>query len=302
MQKILVTGGCGFVGSNVIFKLKKKFSNYRFYSLDNLSRKGSEFNYQRLKNEGIKNYCFDIASDKKILKLPKFSIIIDCCAEAAVEVSKKDYDRVLSTNFIGTYNLLKKAKKDKSKIIFISSSRVYSINDLNNLVNNKKILNNEIKLKKKIDEDFNVLNPRSIYGFSKLASELLIQEFSYAFGIKYLINRCGVLSGPWQYGVEDQGFMSLWMRKHISKGKLKYKGFGGYGNQVRDVLHIDDLCRLLIIQIKKITKVNNLIFNVGGGLKNAISLVQLNKICQKDRKSTRLNSSHTDISRMPSSA
>jgi CDP-paratose 2-epimerase len=57
MQKILVTGGCGFVGSNVILKLKKKFNNYRFYSLDNLSRKGSKFNYQRLKNDGIKNYC-----------------------------------------------------------------------------------------------------------------------------------------------------------------------------------------------------------------------------------------------------
>jgi CDP-paratose 2-epimerase len=281
MKKILVTGGCGFVGSNIIFKLKKKFNNYRFYSLDNLSRKGSKFNYQRLKNDAVKNYCFDIASGKKILKLPKFSIIIDCCAEAAVEFSKKDYDRVISTNFLGTYNLLKKAKKDKSKIIFISSSRVYSINDLNNLVNNKKVLNKEIKIKKKIDEDFNVLNPRSIYGFSKLSSELLIQEFSYAFGIKYLINRCGVLSGPWQYGVEDQGFMSLWMRKHLAKGTLKYKGFGGYGNQVRDVLHIDDLCRLLAIQVRKITKVNNLIFNVGGGLKNAISLIKLTQFCQK---------------------
>ena len=67
----------------------------------------------------------------------------------------------------------------------------------------------------------------------------------------------------------------------MAKGTLKYKGFGGYGNQVRDVLHIDDLCRLLAIQVRKITKVNNLIFNVGGGLKNAISLIKLTQFCQK---------------------
>jgi len=281
MKKILVTGGCGFVGSNVILQLKKKFIDYQFHSLDNLSRKGSKFNYQRLKSEGIKNYCFDIASYKKILRLPKFSIIIDCCAEAAVEVSRKDYDKVINTNFLGTYNLLKKSKKDKSKIIFISSSRVYSIKNLEDLVKNKNNISKKIRIKNKIDTNFDVMNPKSIYGFSKLASELLIQEFSYAFGIKYLINRCGVLSGPWQFGVEDQGFMSLWMRKHIMKNNLKYKGYGGHGHQVRDVLHIDDLCQLLEIQIKKINKINNLIFNVGGGPKNAISLLQLTKFCQK---------------------
>lgn len=63
------------------------------------------------------------------------------------------------------------------------------------------------------------------------------------------------------------------------KNNLKYKGYGGHGHQVRDVLHIDDLCQLLEIQIKKINKINNLIFNVGGGPKNAISLLQLTKFC-----------------------
>ena len=165
--------------------------------------------------------------------------------------------------------------------MFISSSRVYSIKNLENLLSQKKIINKVIKTKKTIDTNFNVLKPKSIYGFSKLASELLIQEFSYAFGIKYIINRCGVISGPWQFGVEDQGFMSLWMRKHIMKSNLKYKGYGGYGHQVRDVLHIDDFCELLAIQIKKINKINNLTFNVGGGSKNVISLFQLTKLCKK---------------------
>ena len=83
------------------------------------------------------------------------------------------------------------------------------------------------------------------------------------FGIKYLINRCGVLSGPWQFGVEDQGFVSLWIRSHINKNSLKYKGYGGYGQQVRDILHIDDFCELLLLQIKKFDKIYNNTFNVG---------------------------------------
>ena len=83
---------------------------------------------------------------KRLNKLPKFELIIDCCAEAAVEVSKKDLDRVINTNLIGTFNILKKANKDKSKLIFISSSRVNSINKINKLVKNTKNLR-KIKIK-----------------------------------------------------------------------------------------------------------------------------------------------------------
>ena len=123
--------------------------------------------------------------------------------------------------------------------------------------------------------------PKSIYGFSKYSSELLIKEFSYLFNIKYIINRLGVISGPWQFGKQDQGFVSLWVWRHFKKGKLFYKGFGGKGNQKRDVLHIDDVCKLIILQIKKIRKINNITINAGGGRNNTISLKQLTQICEK---------------------
>ena len=112
-MKILVTGGCGFVGTNICLYLKKR--RFKVWSLDNLSRKGSKFNYLHLKNH-IRNLKFDISNYDKLKKLPNFDLIIDCCAEAAVEV-QKDIDRVISTNLIGTINILKKVK-DKSKIIF----------------------------------------------------------------------------------------------------------------------------------------------------------------------------------------
>ena len=98
--------------------------------------------------------------------------------------------------------------------------------------------------------------------------------------LKYIINRFGVIAGPWQFGKQDQGFVPLWVAKHFLKKKLSYIGFGGKGNQVRDVIHIDDVCEIIYIQIKKIKKVYNKTFNIGGGLKNSISLKNLTLKCQ----------------------
>ena len=157
-MKVLITGGCGFIGTNLSIFLKKK--GYNIFTLDNLSRKGSIFNYQILKRLKIKNYRFDISNSKKFNTLPRFDLVIDCCAEAAVEISRKDVDRVFNTNLLGTLNVMKKVKKDKSKIIFLSSSRVYSIGALNNLIANK-VLKKKIKTSIEIKENFKCDEPKS---------------------------------------------------------------------------------------------------------------------------------------------
>ena len=280
-MKVLITGGCGFVGTNLAMFLHSK--GLKINCLDNLSRKGSIYNLNLLKGKRIKNFKLDISNYNKIQKLPRYDLIIDCCAEAAVEISKKDIDKVINTNFLGTLNILKKAKKDKSKIIFISSSRVYPIREINNLIK-KKIIKSKIKISKTFGEKDNIMGPKTIYGLTKLSSEMLIEEFSYAFDLKFIINRCGVISGPLQFGKQDQGFVSLWIWGHINKKKMKYIGYGGLGNQVRDVLHIYDLCDLVFLQIKRFGKINNKIFTVGGSKKSYVSLVQLTKICEKITK------------------
>lgn len=278
-MKILITGGCGFVGSNLAIFLKKKIKYSKIFSLDNLSRLGSKIHERRLKDYHIKNFTIDIVS-RKILKLPKFDLIIDCCAEPAIEESQKNPDNVFYTNLVGTFNILKKATKDKANIIFLSSSRVYSIKKLNEITNSKN-LKNKIKSKLRIDHSFSNEPPLSLYGFSKLSSEMLIKEFSYMHQIKYIINRFGVISGPWQFGKVDQGFVSLWVAKHLKRKKLNYIGYGGYGNQVRDIIHIDDVCTILLKQIKKFNSIFNISFDIGGGNKNTISLNSLTKKCQK---------------------
>ena len=278
-MKILITGGCGFVGTNLALYLKKK--KFNVFSLDNLSRKGSLYNLNLLKKEKIKNFKIDIYKYEKFKKLSKFDLIIDCCAEAAVEISRKNLDKVFNTNLIGTFNILKKAKKNNSKIIFLSTSRVNSINEINKITNNNFNLKKQIKIKNKINENFKTKSPKSIYGFTKHASEMLIEEFAYAFNLDYIINRCGVISGPLQFGKEDQGFVSLWVWHHLNKKKLKYIGFGGRGYQIRDVLHVDDLCELILKQINNINKINNKLFTVGGSIKSNTSLKNLTKVCEK---------------------
>ncbi len=273
-MKILITGGSGFVGSNLAIYFKKKRIGTKIDSLDNLSRKGSLLNLKRLKKNKIKNFKINIYKNKELKNLPKYDLIIDCCAETAVEASKNEIDRVFYTNLLGTFNILKKCARDKTNIIFLSSSRVYSIKNLRKLQGKRLLIN----------ENFETNGPKSIYGFCKYSSEQLIKEFSFLYDIKYLINRFGVISGPWQFGRQDQGFVSLWVWRHIIKKKLDYIGFGGKGLQVRDVIHIDDVCKLIELQIKKINRTNNLTINAGGGKKNALVLKNLTKYCQEITK------------------
>ncbi len=279
-MKILITGGCGFVGSNLAIFLKKRMKKAHILSLDNLIRKGSELNEKRLKKEKIANLRIDVSNSKQIDNLKKFNLIIDCCAEPAIEASKKNPDRVFNTNLVGTYNILKKCIKDKSNIIFLSSSRVYSIKPLKKLIKNLD-LKKPLKIDKTIDEHFETDAASSLYGFTKLASEKLIKEFFYEKKMKYIINRFGVIAGPWQFGKQDQGFVPLWVARHFFKKKLSYIGFGGEGHQVRDIIHIDDVCRIILLQLKKINKINNLTFNIGGGIKNYTSLKNLTNKCIK---------------------
>ena len=279
-MRILITGGGGFVGTNLILSLKEK---YKVFSLDNFSRRGSKYNYSLLKKNKIKNYNFDISNYKYFKTLPKFNVIIDCCAEPAIEKSKVNLDKVINTNLIGTINILKKAKQDKSKVIFLSSSRVYPIKLIHKKLGDIN-LNKRIKIKPTINENDDIRGVKSIYGFTKLASEMLIEEFSYAYNLNYIINRCGVISGPLQFGSQDQGFVSLWIWNHMFKKELKYIGYGGNGTQLRDVLHIDDLCSLITKQLKSINRINNKIFTVGGSKKSSTSLLALTKSCQKITK------------------
>ena len=285
-MKILITGGCGFIGSNIAVFLKELNRKNRIYCADNFYRKGSIENKKRLKKKGIDVIKCDIRSEKDLSKIPNFDFLIDCAADPSVATGFKNGLRYLiDTNLIGTLNCLNLVKKNKAKIIFLSSSRIYPFDIINNKVTYKVIDNSffpkknilGLNQKKGINENFQTTGLKTFYGFTKFSSEELIKEYCYANDISYLINRSGVVAGPWQWGKIDQGFIVYWMICYLFKKKLNYIGYNGKGYQVRDVLNIRDLLELINLQIYNFDKFENEIFNIGGGQKNKISLYNLTK-------------------------
>ncbi len=218
----------------------------------------------------------------------KIDLIIECSAECSVLAGYEDSARYLiDTNLGGAVNCLELAKKHRSDFIFLSTSRVYPIEKLKEIPLDEGGSRFSIKQNSSlrgirnqgISEDFSLQGTRSFYGASKLAAELIIGEYAYGYGIKSVINRCGVIAGPWQMGKVDQGVVALWVARHIFKDKLTYIGFSG--KQVRDILHIDDLYSLIDLQINNIDTCNGKVFNIGGGIENSVSLRELTTICQK---------------------
>ena len=289
-KNILITGGAGFVGSNLAVKLKTKYPKTAVISLDNLHRRGSELNVPRLKHAGVEFRLGDVRHGKDFEKMTETDLIIDCAAEPSVLAglnSSPEY--VLNTNLVGTVNCLELARKNKADFIFLSTSRIYPIDDINKLsfkeTPNRFILNKRQKTpgasERGIAENFPLGKTRSLYGATKLASEFLLQEYIKNYDIKGVINRFGVITGPWQMGKVDQGVVVLWLARHIFKKPLSYIGYGGTGKQARDFLHIDDAFELIDIQIQNLNKFNGEIYNVGGGVKNSFSLCELTEECQK---------------------
>jgi CDP-paratose 2-epimerase len=131
-----------------------------------------------------------------------------------------------------------------------------------------------------IAEDFPLDGPRTLYGTTKLAAELLIAEYVDMFGLRAIVNRCGVVSGPWQMGHAEQGVFAHWMMAHAFARPLAYIGFGGQGHQVRDVLHVEDLGDLIDLQLAQRASLNGDVVNAGGGLANSVSLLEFTRHCE----------------------
>jgi len=287
LQKILVTGGAGFVGSSLAERLSALGRDVTV--MDNLMRKGSELNVKRLEKAGIKFVRGDIRYEKDWEGLPAFDLIVDCAAEPSVHAGATSSPMlVIETNLNGTVMALEKARRDHSAFLFLSTSRVYSIRDLCGIALEKReerfeIMNTQSVpgiSRRGIAENFPCHTYRSFYGTTKLASEQLIQEYAAFYGMKAMINRCGVIAGPYQMGKVDQGVTALWVARHIYKKPLTYIGFGGQGHQVRDVLHPSDLFDLIQRQMNRVSEWDAQIYNVGGGPDISFSLSELTRICR----------------------
>ncbi len=290
-MNILITGGAGFVGSNLAKAFRKDLPSARIIAFDNLKRRGSELNIAALKSINVEFIHGDVRSSSDLESLPgSFDLMVEASAEPSVLAGLDGSPNyLLDTNLVGTWNCLNFARARVDEMVFLSTSRVYSIDPLKSMnlveIETRLEIANEQTLPgvttAGISEKFPVHLPRSLYGATNLASEYMIQEYAYAFNKKAIINRCGVIAGPGQFGKTDQGVFTLWVANHYFKKKLKYTGFGGTGKQVRDLLHPLDLYALIQKQVPMIEKHNGGVFNIGGGYLNSVSLQELTRICEK---------------------
>ena len=205
-RNILVTGGAGFVGSNLAVRLAAEYPNANIIAFDNLKRRGSELNVSRFNEVGVTFVHGDVRSKEDFIFPEKIDFILDCAAEASVlagVTSSAEY--VINTNLVGTLNCLELARRDEADIIFMSTSRVYPIGELNKInvsehetrfvIDDNQIITGVSK--SGINEEFPSTGVRSLYGATKLSSELFVQEYINSYNIKGVINRCGVITGPW---------------------------------------------------------------------------------------------------------
>ena len=291
-MNILITGGAGFVGSSLACLFKAANPTARVTAFDNLKRRGSELILARLRAADVAFVHGDVRVLSDIEAAESFDLLIECSAEPSVHAGyggSPDY--VVQTNLVGTYNCLEAARRHRARVMFLSTSRVYPIAAVQALPLQQAGKRLVIRpgasgpgwSEQGITTDFPLSGSRSLYGATKLCSEHLAEEYAAMYELGIVVNRWGVLAGPWQMGKVDQGFLSLWCARHLYGGKLTYTGFGGQGHQVRDVLHVDDLYDLLAKQLGTLDPGSYRLFNVGGGAGNAISPAELTDLCRQQK-------------------
>jgi CDP-paratose 2-epimerase len=288
-MRILVTGGAGFVGANLSISLAARHHDWEVVALDNLMRRGSELNLPRLRDAGVEFLHGDVREQDDLAAAGSFDAMVECSAEPSVLAGFADTSYSVQTNLLGAFNCLEAARREGAFVVFLSTSRVYPVAPQLELRLEEAETRYELAAEQPvpgagplgITEDFPMPGARTLYGATKLSAELLIEEYADAFGLRAVVNRCGVLAGPWQMGKVDQGVFSWWLLSHHFGRPLDYIGFGGSGKQVRDLLHIDDLVDLVDEQLGDREGWSGSVANVGGGRECSLSLLEATELCRE---------------------
>jgi len=289
-RRVLVTGGAGFVGANLSIALAERHPDWEVVALDNLKRRGAELNLPRLRAAGVRFVHGDVRERSDLEAVERCDALVECSAEPSALAGRDGAtDYAMQSNLIGAWNCLELARRDDAQVVFLSTSRVYPVAALNELVLEETETRFEIAAGQSltgaspagIAESFPLDGARTLYGTTKLSAELLIAEYRDAFGLRAVVDRCGVIAGPWQMGKVDQGVFTHWMLAHLLGGRLAYIGFGGSGKQVRDLIHVADLIDLVELQLLEPERWDGVVANVGGGRDCSLSLAETTALCRE---------------------
>jgi CDP-paratose 2-epimerase len=289
-RRILVTGGAGFVGANLAIGLRERHPDWHVVALDNLKRRGSELNLPRLRAAGVEFRHGDVREASDLQAVPRIDALVECSAEPSVLAGVDGAtDYLVGSNLIGAWHCLELARRDRAQVVFLSTSRVYPVATLGALAYEAAPTRFELSdaqpvagaSPEGIAEDFPMRGARTLYGATKLSAELLVEEYRTSFGLHTVIDRWGVIAGPWQMGKVDQGVFTYWVLAHRFGRPLRYIGFDGTGRQVRDLVHIADVVALLDDQLLRPDHWDGVVVNAGGGRACSLSLLETTSLCQE---------------------
>ncbi|MDP2090203.1 MAG: GDP-mannose 4,6-dehydratase [Candidatus Gracilibacteria bacterium] len=287
MKKILITGGLGFLGSNLAFEGYRKC--YEIIVLDNFFKTdGNIINYKWLKKEIkfiFENKDIRIQNDvEKVIKKYKPDVIFHVAGQVAMTTSIENPRLDFEVNTLGTFNLLESVRlySPDTIILYSSTNKVYG--DFSNL----KL---EEKEKRYIYPDYpngfdeNItLDFHSPYGCSKGSADQYLLDYHRIFGIKTVVFRHSTMYGGRQFASYDQGWIGWFIEQSLKlkKGEINNISIHGNGKQVRDLLHANDMMNLYYTTLDNIDKCTGNVFNIGGGEKNSLSLIELFNFLEKE--------------------
>ncbi|HKG47898.1 MAG TPA: NAD-dependent epimerase/dehydratase family protein [Pyrinomonadaceae bacterium] len=276
-KPILITGGAGFVGSNLAHRLLSE--GHRVRLLDNLSRAGVERNLRWL----IETHgdLVDIeVPDVRNLSIIKQAVkdasqVFHFAAQVAVTSSLVDPIEDFETNARGTLNLLEAVRTTENPppLIFTSTNKVYgNLADLKFEKQGTRYAPFDEGIRERGISEDRPLDFHSPYGCSKGAADQYVSDYARTYGIPALVFRMSCIYGPHQYGNEDQGWVAHFVIRSMAGKPITIYGDG---MQVRDILFIDDLVDAFLLAQQHMKKLAGSAYNIGGGPTNSISLLEL---------------------------
>lgn len=284
-MKLLITGGCGFLGSNLASDALARGDELIVF--DNLYRSGSRDNLAWLQSQGEFRFEHgDIRNQNDITRLIKETrpeAIFHLAGQVAMTTSIANPRMDFEVNAIGTYNLLEAVRLNapEAAVIYSSTNKVYG--DLEQYTYREAETRYECVEKPNGFDEATPLEFHSPYGCSKGAADQYMLDYARIFGLKTVVFRHSSMYGGRQFATYDQGWIGWFCQKSIEakKGLLRDAlTISGNGKQVRDVLHADDMKVLYLAALQNIEAAKENVFNIGGGIDNSLSLLELFSILQ----------------------
>jgi CDP-paratose 2-epimerase len=276
-RPVLITGGSGFVGCNLADRLCSSSQPVILY--DNLSRPGVEQNAAWLRERHGNLVQVEVADARDAHSLAKavegVSAIFHLAAQVAVTTSLTAPIHDFDVNARGTLNLLEavRAQQDPPPILFTSTNKVYgSLDDVELVLSGERYEPRKPEIRDCGISENQRLDFYSPYGCSKGAADQYILDYARTFGLPAVVLRMSCIYGPHQFGTEDQGWVAHFLIQAMNHRPITLYGDG---KQVRDILFVEDLVDAFLLAMKNIRTLSGQVFNIGGGVDNTTSLLEL---------------------------